>query len=305
MDNSNSPNSPFPSSPLPDATPPPQPQPQQQPPSPPEPIAPPQIPNLPNAWDSASSIPSGTPFQPSSPPEPTDVSNPWSTAPAQPTNPQPDPVIQPQTLPSSPLDNPWGAPVQAPAFDGAATPAPTTEPSWIPNPPAPDLSQPVVEPTPQNQQPPFMQPEQAPTDLSHLISNNSAAETNGQSAQSPETLVVPSGNPDATTNIPVESHKSIPKWLIGVGIGLLLVVMGASAYFILGIGQAPKTQSVPAVQETTSTTIKPATPIATPPAASPQTASGSANFGQLGGSAPAATTPPQASSAADLLRQRK
>ena len=136
---------------------------------------------------------------------------------------------------------------------------------------------------------PTSPPEAAPTDLSHLITNNNSQ---------PETLVVPpaSSTPEVPT-MPSENHKRVPRWLIGVGVGLLLAVVVATAYFILGIGQAPKSTSQPATT-VSQNQIKPPLPIATPAPTSEQPATGSASFGELQGGQ-------QATSAADLLRQRQ
>lgn len=178
--------------------------------------------------------------------------------------------------PSS-LDNPYGAPVQPPPIDGGfqnlQTP-PSTEPAWSPPAPVPT--------------------EQAPTDLSHLISSS---EPNAQATIQPETIVMPQTN---TPNVPIiqtESKGGIPRWVVGLGVGLLIIVAGASAYFILGIGQTPKNTSVPATEAPTTAPV--ATPASTPQEA--PAATGSANFGQLEGS----TSTPRASSAADILRVRQ
>ena len=195
----------------------------------------------------------------------------------------------------SPLDNPWGSPIQPPPINEPQTP---TQPSWATttvNPPQPE--------EPVNPAPPAPS-EAAPTDLSHLITNNNP-EHPPATQPAPETLVVPSntGVAPEVPNIPTENHKGIPKWLIGLGIGLLILVGGASAYFILGIGQPPKTStSLPATTAPKVSEVKPPPPIPTPATqATPQpSATGSANFGALqDGSAP------QATSAADLLRQRQ
>ncbi|MDP3948307.1 MAG: hypothetical protein Q8P87_01210 [bacterium] len=171
----------------------------------------------------------------------------------------------------SPLDNPWGSPPQAPPLD---QPQPATQPSWTSS-------------------------EAAPTDLSHLISNNQPEQTNPTA----ENLVAPTA-PVAPEipNLPTEAHKSIPKWLIGLGGGLLLLVLGASAYFILGIGQPTKTTSLPATTAPEATAVKLPPPIATPAAQPSQQpiATGSANFGELQGN----VGNQGATSAAELLRQR-
>lgn len=201
----------------------------------------------------------------------------------------------------SALDNPMGSPIQPPAID---TPVPsqdsTSTPPWASNTvnnPIPPLS---IDQTPVQTPPPATPVEQAPTDLSHLISNP-VSPTN-------ETLVVSNvnANPEVPT-VPSESHKPIPKWLVGVGIGLLLIVVAASAYFILGIGQPAKTTSIPATQAPAIAQVKPTAPVSTP-AVQPQQQSGateSASFGQLQGSTPVSGTQPQATSAAELLKQRQ
>jgi len=243
-----------------------------------------------------------SPFPPSTSPLPTSTPTPaWPTVPfpqAPDTTPtwapspsydlnsmssppaEPAPTFTPPT--SSPLDNPWGAPVQTPPFDQNTQPS---QPAWVPAP---------------NNTP--VQPEPAPTDLSHLISSSSQPDS-GQSipSPSPETLVVSSTSAPEVPTLPIEDRKSIPKWLIGVGVSLLIIVTGTSAYFILGIGQPAKTTSVPAEVTSTKQTVKTPPPIATPiPQAAPAAATGSANFGDLQG-APAAS-PKQATRAGDLLK---
>lgn len=235
-----------------------------QPESIPTPPAPP-----PNTWPAA-------PLPATPPPDP--LPTPASTWPAAPPDPTPQTTQPIQNPAMSPLDNPWGSPTQPPSIDGGPT---ATQPSWM-----------GTNPT-----------ESTPTDLSHLITNNHPqADLSGQTV--PESLVVPS-NPMSTPGIPTiptQEHRGIPKWLIGVGAGLLILVIGASAYFILGIGQPSKeTTSLPATTKTTE--VKPPAPIPTPPTqpSAQPAASSSANFGQLGGSS---ETQQQATSAADAARQR-
>ncbi len=244
-------------------------------------------------------------------------SNPYiSTAPA----PNPDEAINPMPswppLPPTPPIEPssiWrpvsqnNPPVQSQPESATWNPLPST-PS---QPPMPTFTTLPQEPTSELAGITTPMPDQtlsspsAPTDLSHLISGNNPVPEAASSQSIPETLIVPqanNSNPDIPT-LPTDGHKGIPKWIIGVAIGLILVVAGASAYFILGIGQAPKTASIPVTTTNTLTQTKTPQPIPTPitqPAVQP-VASGSANFGQLQGnnnSAPAAT------SAADLIRQR-
>lgn len=261
-----------------------------EPPSPPPPdmtIPPPMPPSSPQV--PSQDVPSTTDLSqgsaaPTWPPAPQSPQAPLPQTPSfdatTPTTPFSEPQTQPQlSTGTSPLDNPWNVPTQPPPL-GVTLP--------VSNPPTGE-SQPSLQ-------------DSTPTDLSHLISgnNNLPNQDQFQTADTPETLVVPSGG--ATTNeapaVPLETnHKGIPKWLIGLGIGLLIVVAGASAYFILGIGQKTEEGSIPATQAPKSQQqVKPAAPIATPPAAT-----GSGSFGQLEGTTPS----PQATSAADLLRQRQ
>lgn len=198
------------------------------------------------------------------------------------------PSIPTPTPTFSPLDNPWGAPTQPPTIDIPAMPTisqpPPIQPSWMnvganASPPLPSTT------------------ESAPTDLSHLITNNSQPEI----PIAPETLVVSPQIPAAETPpVGAEGPKGLPKWVIGLGIGLLIIVAGASAYFILGIGQPPKTTaSLPAeTAKAPLPQVKPPAPIATPFQPEPAS-SGSANFGQLQGGGQSAT------SAADLINQRQ
>lgn len=204
------------------------------------------------------------------------------------TSPQPAPAnIQPSGM--SPLDNPWGAPTQPPPIDNSRST--TIQPSWT------NISQ---NQAPENTPPPSL--ESVPTDLSHLINNNSQQST---TQVVPDTLTVPTPTATEIPTLPTEIHKGIPKWLIGVGVGLLILVVAASAYFILGVGQPTKTTtSLPAAIVTqpneTQQTV-PATSIPQPvaePTGSP--VAGSANFGELQGNGSQTAT-----SAADLLRQRQ
>lgn len=164
---------------------------------------------------------------------------------------------------------------------------PAIQPSWTASPETP--------PTPA---------ETAPTDLSHLISNNLAQEPPTQPpTQQPtaETLVVPpvQNNPEEAALS--ANHKGFPRWLIGLAIGLLVIVAGASAYFIMGIGQTKTTTSIPAEVAPQKAQVNVPPQIPTIPPAQPAT--GSANFGQLEGNG--GTQPQATSSSMDLIRQRQ
>lgn len=265
------------------------------------PVWDPSVPAQPTMSDSLSSQPP-TPAIPDPIPQSASDQPDTSSWNPQPAPPIADPMAQPAptftppadqsmngSLPvppqTSPLDNPWGAPIQVPPIDGGNPTPSDSMPTWMPSTPT-DTG---VNPQPASS----IQTEPAPTDLSHLITNNSQPE------QAPETLVVPGATsaPEIPT-VSTENHKRIPKWLIGIGVGLLIIVAGASAYFILGVGKPPETTtSLPATQAPAQT-IKQPLPIATPE--SQPTATGSANFGALeGGSGQTAT------SAADILKQRQ
>lgn len=264
----------------------------------------PAPPSTPSSWD-----PNPTQHQPTSPsnttiptysPAPQPLETP-SVDVSQPT--QPSTYTLPEeasTKPASPLDNPWGAPTQPPPIDATPptvdavntfSPLPKPEPETTP----PWFSQSNSSIQPQN---PF-QGEPAPTDLSHLINNNIPTESTEPTGNEAETVVSPDSAIPEVPTVPTEGHKGFPKWLIGVGVGLLIIVAGVSAYFILGVGQNPKqTTSIPAETAPASQQVKPATPIPTPIAQPTPTATGSANFGQLQGSGTQ-----QATRAADLIRQ--
>ncbi len=241
---------------------------------------------------------SSTPtWPPAAPAVQADISFPAS--PWAPSQPNPAPSVTPaaQNTPS-PLDNPWGAPSHPPPLGGLNQQTPTTQP---------EITQPFPNPvqTPPPTQPSWMasstptpsNTESAPTDLSQLIASQPSETT---PLSTPETLQVSQSNtlPPEVPTLPQE-HKGIPKWLIGIGIGLLILVLGASAYFILGIGQQKTTTSLPAV--TQQTTVKTPPPIASPipQPTSPAEATGSSSFGQLGGSGGTQT----ATRAGDLMKK--
>lgn len=233
------------------------------------------------------SDPLPTPEPAAAQPDPTPTFSPAPAAPLPPASSTSNDL--PATTPSS-LNNPWDAPAPQTAPDQN----PTAQPSWNIS---AESATPAAPPTPSV-------PEDAvPTDLSHLIGNN----TPPSGAPAAETVVVPA-TPEVP-NLSTQEHKGIPKWVFGLGAGLLLIVIAASAYFILGIGQPAKpTTSLPAtVAPKTATQVKPpATPIAAAPSIAPTlpAATGSASFGELQGGA-ATPAPASGSSSLDLIRQRQ
>ncbi len=151
--------------------------------------------------------------------------------------------------------------------------------------------------------------ESAPTDLSHLVSGASGEQSATSSTiPQPETLVVaPSAAPAASdAQVVSGGGKSFPKWILAVAFVVVLAVIGASAYFILGVGkpEAPTT-SVPAVQAPLTKPPKTVLPSVSPTQAP---ASGSATFGSLEGTAPVSSSGSAAQngpSALELLRKRQ
>lgn len=244
------------------------------------------------SW-SPSPLPDPAQPSPAMPDAGTSSVNPWPTpAPASASEP---------VLPST--DNSIPQPGNEPA-SSVFPPTPTFMPSSVPQPAqTPFPPAPSVFPDAQNPvQPGWTNTDSAPTDLSHLITTPTP-EQQQQSAQiNSDTVVVPPVAPASDTPLHAENHGKIPLWLIGIGIGLLILVGGASAYFILGIGQPSKpTTSLPATTVAEVNEVKTPTPVvASSSAQATPVASGSANFGSLEGN----TNKTQATSAAELLRRR-
>lgn len=217
---------------------------------------------------------------------------PQITTPPTPT--QPDPNTQTITPPDDIIQPSWEGvnthptPAQKPPAEGGASQNPFYQQS-------------------SSEAPPIIT-EQAPTDLSHLITDtNEFISTNVPTNSQPETLVTSNGSvpetPSTATTSSSAGGKGVPKWIFGLGIGLLLAVSGASAYFILGVGQPTQNTSLPATTEEPPQQIKPPPQAITPtPTPQPQEATASGNFGDLDGASRSSTG---ATSAAELLRQRQ
>lgn len=164
-------------------------------------------------------------------------------------------------------------------------------------------------------------PDLAPTDLSHLvgvpITPEASAAPVPAPTTSPETLVVApqTMSTDSQPVVAASGSKGFPKWILLVGVLVVILVAAGSAYFILGIGKPEEsTTSVPDVKP--PLTNSPKTILPTVPSASSGSTVPAGGFGELTGSGSAmpqttispangsATSGQSGSSAIDLLRQR-
>jgi hypothetical protein len=263
--------------------------------------------------------PSSNPMDLSSTPQPQNTFN-WSPASDTPTaTPTPEPPAaspdqpaafgtggtSPSTFTPADLSNVSSQTPQSP-IPPLATGLPT---STIPETPAiPTIGTPTESATVPTDV------ENAPTDLSHLMQPadapinpyTSSGTTEGTSSYNPltsqtDSLVIPTNTGNTSTGAQVTTAKDgIPKWVIILGVVLLLAVAAASAYFILGVGRnSTQPASAPATTENSEIVpvAKPstaATPVATSSAQPVATGSGGLNNQNQ-----------SASSAADLLRQRQ
>lgn len=224
-------------------------------------------------------------------------------------------------------------PVQTPTFDmafsnmGMNTPIPPApEPLAQPEPmipsapsePAPlssyginvsDSSQPLAGPLPSMPGNPPETAGSAPSNLSDLVvdSYNSPQENQAPAQPVPQTETLVVSSPQDTNQVVAGNSGGFPKWIFLVAGVLLLSVGGASAYFILGIGQpkqsAEVNQVIPPIQPVIpiKVEVSPSVP-ALPPV--------STGTGKLTvtptktASGPGTVTPTGTGSAIDLLRSR-
>lgn len=146
----------------------------------------------------------------------------------------------------------------------------------------------------------------APTDLSHLIGSNASTPTASlQTSATPAvTASAPSGSPTpnpvvASHNIPTNGgSENFPKWLIILGVVILLGAIAASAYFILGVGKTTSTTSTPIDKQLTNPPVPTTAPKQDPTPTLAATPSAT----------PAATltaTPKATGSATSVLRTQK
>lgn len=252
------------------------------------PAVPPPSVDLPQAPISADLPPTPTPVEPAAPPPPPVWDTP-APAPdvsfAQPAPPAPAPAMP---------NNDWSTPVAPvePAVPASSDVAPVaSEPAWPqPAAEAPPPAMPDAPPAPE----PVAAPEQtaaanmdfsqnapteaapsesAPTDLSSLAAALGAPNINGVQAAPvdpgaptlPPQVPAQATNPDTPTVVTGSHGVHIPKAVLIVGaiVGLLAVV-GASAYFILGVGQTDETTSLPAQQQPLTNPPRTTVPTPTP-----------------------------------------
>lgn len=157
--------------------------------------------------------------------------------------------------------------------------------------------------------------EASPTDLSHLVGTSESTEgaaVPSAEAVSPQTLVVPTPpTSDANSVVTGSGSGGFPKWIFILGGVILLAVIGASAYFIMGVGRpAAPAVSVPVEQQSVLSRPKSIIPSEQPLVTAPlATNSGgtpvSLPNAQPSSSVSTSTSTSTSSSAIELLRQRQ
>lgn len=213
----------------------------------------------------------------------------------------------------------WGSTPAAPASN--SQPAPGWGPTPTSVPPNLEPTQPALDnPLPRTPQPadnPFGNPgvtgeitpavtaetpEPVPTDLSHLTDNSPLSNNSSISASTVDSLVVASPTVDTDAISTEAAQKGFPKILFILGGVVLLAVIGASAYFILGIGQTKPTPAVQPENSPPKSLIPTMVPLPTVAIPTPASAT---QPGTLGGSLdnPAESTK-TSRRAIDLLKER-
>lgn len=244
---------------------------------------------------------------------PSDQNSIFSPPPPSPPTPPMSPPPFPSSEPQSPVPSIPPAPVPLPEqpFPSVSneTPSPVDQ---TPVPPQPETNTfgmpPAAAPTPFN---PFAssgtgsQPsepvasETVPTDLSNLVNTSPEAVSYMPQAEAPSVVLpqAPGGGMDQA--VPASGGKGFPKILIIIGGVILLIVIGASAYFILGIGK-------PAEPLPVSNSIE-QQPAAAPTAKltpTPTVSTQSGSFSNLPGNPTVTPSGGGGGSAYDLLKKR-
>ncbi len=207
--------------------------------------------------------------------------------------------------PINPLDNPPTP---------SENPVPTFTPPQMETPstalPINDLNN-LGEGMPAANLPPYLEPtEPAPADLSQLTANAGIqpVEVYNPTVSAPETFVVPSegsSNPQMPTTMTSGSHHRLPILAVMAAVVVILLVAGASAYFILGIGQSSLPTVQPPLTNTPTALPQPTLAPQPTPQASTSVQTGSSSFGTLNGTSATPAPTKVASSAAEILRQRQ
>lgn len=265
--------------------------------------------------------PSSNPFLSSSiPPVPLPEPVPALASAQMNTQSNPANIFNPPTQVAAPGGFPFGTiPTGGLSTELSSTPSSTATSTTIPEGTSPIIQSPSpetpVSPIDQTDVQAALSPTSSPqtinntpTDLSHLIDQSTNANPNSiytpaTLSQQPETLIVPTGDPAVVENT---SGGSVPKWLIGIGVVLLISVAAASAYFILGIGKnTSQTTSIPAIPVNTPPQLQAPPTIAplptTPSAESPDDTS----FGNISATQSAQATSSGRQSATSIINQRK
>lgn len=211
-----------------------------------------------------------------------------SEAPLAPTSEQPIPTFTPPAAAS-------------PVPEVPSQPASTEPPAWFGD---SSQSSAATIPAPVPGEP----TDSAPTDLSQLT-NSPVPTSITDSLGAPLSPVQPE-MASATVTVPPAAQVvtsdggRFPKWILFAGVGVIVIVAAASAYFILGIGKS--TPAVPANQ-TTEVAPQPLIPVA---AATPTSSAAPAGLGAIQGGTPSAVpttqvSSPSGTSAIDLLKARQ
>lgn len=216
-----------------------------------------------------------------------------------------DPVptfIPPSSVPTTPNfgENPMAMPATVPVSEPVPVPPAPVE-SDVSSSSVPSWASPSE--TPANPAPAGPIPTEAtPTDLSNLMGN--APATPSEVAQ-PTVVVSPTG--PETNQVVTSGAKGFPKIVLILGAVLILIALGASAYFILGIGNSSNLPaSLPAEQQTLTTPPK----IVVPTVAPVENATGAGTLGNPSGATtsgmvtPTKTATTSGTSALELLRSR-
>lgn len=231
--------------------------------------------------------------------QPTDPNNPNNSTPPVTPPVMPAPASMWDVQPNSPITPPPVTELQIPTSVPTFTPPLSTEPATPSGSTTPNFggntetsAVPSWAPTNENS-------EAVPTDLSNLMSIPSSAP-----AETTQPTVTASPVVPEVSQVVTSGSRGFPKIILILGVALILIAIGASAYFILGIGNSSNLPtSVPAEQQTLT-----APPTQIVPSVAPiKTGTGSATLGNPSGATLSVTPAPatiSGTSAINALRSR-